>query len=36
MRGGLEQVQQERLNKAMKAPIKKPMSPEEMRQKGLI
>jgi hypothetical protein len=36
MRGALDQVQQERLDKAMKAPIKTPMSPEEMRQKGLI
>jgi hypothetical protein len=36
MRGALDQVQQERLNRAMKAPIKQPMSPEEMRKKGLI
>tara|TARA_B100001093_G_scaffold503819_1_gene558727 strand:- start:888 stop:1076 length:189 start_codon:yes stop_codon:yes gene_type:complete len=36
MRGALDQVQKERLEKAMKAPINKPMSPEEMRQKGLI
>jgi hypothetical protein len=36
MHGALDQVQQERLDKAMKAPIKQPMSPEEMRRKGLI
>ena len=36
MHGALDQVQQERLDKAMKAPIKQPMSPDEMRQKGLI
>jgi len=36
MHGARDQVQQERLDRAMKAPIKKSMSPEEMRQKGLI
>jgi hypothetical protein len=36
MHGALDQVQQERLDKAMKSPIKQPMSPEEMRRKGLI
>ena len=36
MHGVLNQVEQERLDKAMKAPIKQPMSPEEMRRKGLI
>ena len=36
MRGAREQAQQEQLDRAMKAPIKQPMSPEEMRRKGLI